>query len=651
MNLTSKKNNPLHQNKTFSIITGLSVLLIIAFFLVCKVSEYDIWYHMAMGRQILSSGKLPIIDELCQLNLGRSIQAHLWLFQTLTAAGYAFAGFWWLQAMQILIWGATLFFVYRSTRVWTNPLAAWLFLLVAAIACEERFTIRPEIVSYLMVALFYWRLQQKKFHSAAEITLFVGLQWLWTNSHGLFPIGPFLVGCYLFVALIKDKQTGDQSEIRSLGILAASVSLTCLITPNGFGNIRYAWLLVTSAGPSASEIFKFGSYAMYEMASPIGETSRRLIPFWFYLPLLAAFLISLFAAASYRCRELPFARILIVLAMLATSMTGMRNMPLFAIVAAPLTAELLSMTGSIVMVRACGLAVAAIVGITALLSSPRPALNQLKTWTPYRFGIGLSTDYIPWSLPAFLDKHNFSGPVFNSQTLGGFYEYHGYKKRIPFYDYRLEDYDQNELLKIYKATYSAFEQPAGWMELVQRYGFQGILLENGSTTETAGLLPLISSDPGWRLVYLDYGASFWMRTGQAQKCPYIDRATVKTLVAEIKNAVQAENIDAFLEKSGLFPDVRQELLEKATQQWSNAVLLTDLGVMKMQAGKLNDAEQLFKRVLTVKPDSRVTLTTLAQIELIRGNRTSAIEYLNKALKHYPDDPDLRQNLDAVLNAR
>jgi Flp pilus assembly protein TadD len=120
----------------------------------------------------------------------------------------------------------------------------------------------------------------------------------------------------------------------------------------------------------------------------------------------------------------------------------------------------------------------------------------------------------------------------------------------------------------------------------------------------------------------------------------------------MSSAAQAENLDSFLEQSGLYRDVRPELLEAASRRWNNnTVLLTNAGIIKMRAGKFDEAEQLFKRLQSIKPDSRVTLATLAQIELIKGNRNAAEQYLRKALKHYPNDPDLRQNLDAVLNAR
>lgn len=647
-----RSRNVFQQKQILSSIIGLLVMLIISFFLIRKVSEYDIWYHMAMGQQILNDWKLPTEDNLCLFNQGRPIHAHLWIFQTIAAAGYALAGAWWLQGIQVAVWSTTLFFTFRSTRIWATPLTSWLLLLFAAIACEERFTIRPEIVTYLMVSVIYWKLQQGKYRSVSELALLTALQWLWTNSHGLFPIGPFMAGCYLLAAAVKSKQTGKWSEARQLGILTTMMLLACLITPHGFENIRYAWLLVTSVSPMASQIFKFDTYFMYELAPPLGEMSRNLVPFWFFLPLLSTLLVSLATAGYRNWQQLPMARTLIALGMLATSLTGIRNIPLFALVAPPLIAELISLINNDYQLRkVCWLTAAATMAVSSMAWSPRPAIHHLTTWVPYRFGIGQSTDYIPWGLPAFLDRIKFSGNIFNSQTLGGFYEYHGYKKRIPFYDYRLEDYDQNELLKIYKATFKAAELPEDWTSLMQRYNFQGILLENGSTAETAGLLPLISTNPNWHLVYLDFAASFWLRADIDTTSQTINKGQLVKLGNGIRNTAQAENLDGFLEKTGLYPEVRQELLEKAAHRWDNALILTNLGILKMKAGDLDEADHLFKRVLKIKPYSRVTLTTLAQIELFRGNRNAAAKYLTKALHYYPDDPDLRQDLDAVQNPR
>lgn len=625
---------------------GLLVVPIIAFFLIRQVSDSDMWFHMAVGKQILAAGSLPATDQLSLLNFGQPVYAHLWLFQTLLAAGYPLGGAWWLQGVQVVLLSLTLFIVYRTTRIRTSANTAWLLLLAVAIASSERFTVRPELVSFIMIALYYCRLQQGKYHSSVDIIVFFIMQEIWTNSHGIFVIGPFLTGCYFAEALLKGFMGKGYKDARSLGILTAVVTTACVVTPNGWENIQYAWRLFVESNPMAPRL----SNATHEMAAALGEVSRTMLPFWFYLFLIVAFLFSLLAVALHRRRQLPLARTMIGLALLAASMTGMKNIPVFALVAAPLIGEYLSLLDSDRLRRTCAAAIAATMTIAVLVWSPRPALTYLATWVPYRFGLGLSADYVPVGLPAFLDKTGFSGPIFNSMDQGGFYEYHGYPGRIPFYDSRLQDYNPKELIAAYEAVVNANQNPAGWYALERRYGFRGILLGNlPDDKEASGLLPLLSADPAWRPVYVDYAASFWMKTDQGHLPPAIDSGYVKNLVNGVSNFAQAENIDFLLEKTGLYPELRIILLEKAVRQWENTAFLINLGLIKLQSGNLPEAEKLFLRVLRLKPDSRLTLTTLAQIALYRNDRAMAEKYLRKALKYYPRDADLQHNLDTVLN--
>ncbi len=625
----------------------LFVVPIIVFFLITKVSEYDIWYHLAVGKEILRLGSFPDTDQLSLFNLGQPFQPRLWLFRTVTAAGYSFAGYLWLQALQILVWSTTFWAAYRSIRHWTNSAATWTLLLVTAIACSGRFTIRPEIISYLMIAVYYWRLQQGRHHSTAELTFFFILQEIWTCSHGLFSIGPFLVFSYFFVALTKGVRSNNYNEVRSLGVLLSIVIAGCLITPTGFDSIKYTWQLITTVAPEAV----MAKYNMFELAPPLGATSRSFIEFWFFWTLMVSFLTSLLSVMVWHRKRLPLARTLIASVMLAVSMTGIRNMPIFAIVAAPLIAEYFSLIESIRFRRIIAAIIASIIILSTIIWSPKPALNYLTTWVPYRFGIGMSADYVPIGLPSFLNRIDFRGSVFNSQTLGGFYAYHGGPKRIPFYDFRLEDFNLNELKKVFDATYTAYAQPDAWHEMVRRYDFRGVLLENAARAESAGMLPLLSSEPFWRLVYLDYAASFWMRSDQPNLPSLINQNEVKRLIEGVQNTIQADNLDAFLERTNLFPELRLQLLEESVRRWGNITQLTNLGSLKMKSGMIEDAEELFKRVLKREPKSLTTLTTLAQIALLQGDKRSAETYLLKALIYYPSDTVLRENYNLVLKTR
>lgn len=623
---------------------GLLIVPIIAFFLVRQVSDSDMWFHMAVGKQILETGSLPTADHLSLLNYGQPINAYLWLFQTVIAAGYPLAGFWWLQIIQVAILGLALFFIFRSTRTWTSSPTAWLLLLSVAIASSERFTVRPEIVSIIMIAVYYYRLQQGRYYSVADLTTFFLLQAIWSNSHGIFVIGPALAGCYLVEAIIKGMMGKGHHEITAIGILNGIIAIACFATPFGLGNIQYAWRLFVESNPMAPQL----SNSTYEMAAALGSVSRTLLPFWFYLFLIVSFLTSWLAVVIYRNRQLPIAHSLIGFLLLAASLTGMKNIPIFAVVAAPLIAENLSLLDSRLVRRICCSTVVAVMAVAATIWSPRPALNYLITWVPYRFGLGVSADYVPVKLPKFLDAINFSGPIFNSMEQGGFYEYHGYPSRISFYDSRLQDYNPRELISTYEAVVNAFQAPANWHALERHYGFRGILLGNlPDDNEASGLLPLISADPSWRLVYLDYAASFWVRTDGYNSLPALGQSTVDSLIDNITNFAQAENIDFILEKTGRYPELRLKLLEKATRRWENPLLLISLGMVKMQAGNLADAEKLFQRVLRLKPQSRLTLTTLAQLALSRGDQATAEKYILTALRYYPDDAELHENLDII----
>lgn len=625
---------------------ALFIIPLIAFFLIRKISDSDMWFHMAVGRQILATGSLPVTDHLSLLNFDQPVKAFLWLFQVIAAAGYPLAGFWWLQFLQVAIFGLAFYFIFRSTRIWASSTTAWLLLLAVVIASSERFSLRPEIVSILLITVYYFRLQQGSYHSAADLVSLFILQTAWTNCHGIFVIGPILTGCYLAEALLKGMTGNGYKEAKRLGTAFVITAAACFVTPYGAGNLRYSWRLFVESNPLAPKL----SNSTYEMAASLGEVSRTLLPFWLYLFLIISFVTSCLAVVLYRRRQLPVARTLIGFSLLAASLTGMKNMPVFAIVAAPLIAEYLSVLGATRIRMICGTVIVAAMAVAATAWSPRPAFFYLKTWVPYRFGLGLSPDYVPLELPNFLNNTGFSGPIFNSMEQGGFYEYYGYPGRIPFYDSRLQDYNPQSVVETFEAVVTASRNPADWQAMERRFAFHGILLGNQpDDKEAAGLLPLISSDRAWRLVYLDYAASFWVRNDGRHLPPSVSKSTIELLMEHCSNFAQAENINFFLEKSGQYPEIRLKLLENAIKQWENSEFLISLGQLKMQSASFADAESLFVRVLRYKPDSRLTLTTLAQLALFRNDRITAEKYIRTALRHYPNDAELIENLKIIVN--
>uniref|UniRef100_A0A831U345 TPR domain protein n=1 Tax=Geobacter metallireducens TaxID=28232 RepID=A0A831U345_GEOME len=631
------------ENRRAVWLLGAAVSLIIGVFLLRKVSEYDIWFHMTMGKEILRTGSLPWVDRFSQLNMGRPYHDSQWLFQVVAAFGYGLMGFWWLQALQVVLWGGTFFQVYRACRVWSTSVGSWLLVLAVALASEERFSIRPELVTVLMVSLYYRRLQQGKYRSWRDIALLAILQIVWTNCHGVFVIGPVLAACYLAEALVRWRIDRDFTDARRLGLLMAALSVGCILTPFGLDGLKFAWLLMVEVSPAAPAVFK----TVYDLEPVFGEASRSTVAFWVFLPLLIGTVISIIAALPWNSRlgRFSIARTLIVLSMLVVALTGIRNMPLFAVVAAPLMAENLSHVSQ-ARRRQSLLAVSALLVVSMLVWTPRYAFQSLVDWVPYRFGLGLSGDYVPLQLPRFLDSIGFAGPVLNSQSLGGFYEYHGYPRRIPFFDGRFEAYDPALLDAAYEAMFGAKENPDRWQQFVRRYGFRGLLLENGPD-ESSGLLALLAASPDWRLVYLDYAASFWLRTDQPNLPPAVSAAQISELAERASSYANIENMFLFLDGIGFSPELRLRLMERGVRHRANQFTLINLGKLQLQSGQVDQAERNFRQALEQSPDSRTTLITLAQIAMIRGDRLSAERYLLKGLEYYPGDAILLENLTVV----
>ena len=84
---------------------------------------------------------------------------------------------------------------------------------------------------------------------------------VWVNSHGLFVIGPFLVGCVWLAAAWRrwrhgplGRTEGEEHALPDLGStsrLLAAVSVATLITPLGPAVWSYAVRLATQVGGEA----------------------------------------------------------------------------------------------------------------------------------------------------------------------------------------------------------------------------------------------------------------------------------------------------------------------------------------------------------------------------------------------------------------
>jgi tetratricopeptide (TPR) repeat protein len=614
-------------------LLAVACIAAIGAFLINQIHDLDVWWHIVIGRDILSSHTVPVTDHFTAAAFGRPYHDSHWLFQVTLALFDRVAGMIGIQVLMILIWAATFWFCRRAIMSRVSPLAGYLLLFLAAMASIERFDPRPEIVTLLMIALFYWLLQERKYLGVKGLLLFGLLQVLWTNSHGLFVIGPFMAGCYWLAAALRKTQC-DESGFAQLSRLLCVLALATLINPYGWEGWRYAALLFVEAGPGAPELLK----TLTELSPTFGALARSEIAFWFFAALLAATIITAIPLAL--CRQLSIARLLIVAGLFAAALTGRRNMPLFALVAAPFVAEnlrLLFPQG----IRNINLKAALSAALALLMLGwawyPLSGNYYLRMNIPSRFGWGVTPSYFPHGLSQILEYSRFNGQIYNSNILGGFYLYHGYPQRLPLTDGRWEIYDMKTLEDITDAP----DKPAAWAKMVSTYDIRGLLLQHASP-EAQALLPALRTQNAWRLIYYDHTVSFWMRSDTPRLLPAIDLAT-SMLPPKPSRLEDCLILNGFLRRMGADELALQNLQRVLEFEWNTEPLLAQIGQAQIRLQRFDQAESTFKHLLRDHPRNLDALQGLGLLAYRRNDFAASEALLRRALEIAPDNTGIRNS--------
>jgi hypothetical protein len=312
-------------------------------------------------------------------------------------------------------------------------------------------------------------------------------------------------------------------------------------------------------------------------------------------------------------------------------------MVLFALTAGPFLGENLSSCLPIRLPRPGLLKTFPILLATALAFFSFSGRYHRYVNLPARVGLGATPLYFPHELPAFLKRIGYHGQVFNSNTLGGFYLYHGYPRLIPFTDGRWEIYDP----KLFDNNVPT---------LVERFGIDAFLLQH--TCPDAGeIYPSLVGSPDWRLVYYDYTASFWLKNGVMPEVPAVDPGSPESLPPASSFIEHYRSLEQFFRHAGNSP-ARIANLERALQTGDTSEhLYEQLGTMQTGSGALAAAEKTFSGLLARYPKNSTAYNGLAFIAAEQGNLALAEKVLSQGLQAIPGNRDLAANLKNLRESK
>ncbi len=283
-------------------------------------TDGDLGRHLTLGNLILNSQSIPTRDVLSFTRSGEPRPPYEWLSQVLFAIANRLLGLDGVVLLTSATIAVTFTIVYIDSAARSGaPLIALLVSAAAALASSLHWLTRPHVFSFLFFAVWVTALERLRIKRPVPLWLFPVIMLVWANAHGGFVFGILAWGAYLAGWAIHGRLQGSSDTYGPKLIVAGVASLAAsVITPDSWHNWQ-ALLQNRSAYVLGHTV---------ETMSPL-----LLLPAtWPFFALLAVWLVG--TACDFRKLEVSHALLLSGLA--ALSLVMARNIPFFAIAAAPI---------------------------------------------------------------------------------------------------------------------------------------------------------------------------------------------------------------------------------------------------------------------------------------------------------------------------
>lgn len=486
------------------------VLMSVVFALtVAPATDPDFWWHLRTGQFIAETRTVPHTDIFSHTAAGREWVAHEWLTELLMFAVFKGAGWAGLIALFSLVMTAALWLAYwRAAARAPHPFAAGAAVLLATFACAPILGVRPQMISFLLTSVFVFVLARYACERRAR-TLWPlpALMLVWVNMHGAFALGLALVGVTIVgVALDELFAASDEpraaarfrgmwSGVRPLCVALAACAAAVPLNPNGVRLFTYPLETIASGAMQRH---------IQEWLSPDFHRAEAL-PF-------ALLLLATFAALALSPRRPRPSELLLLAVSAYAALRSWRNIPFFALVAAPLLAEhawlfiterigsrRIETTGK----REDGKPPALQLILNAALFVVVPA--ALCVVTVARAAgrqESVEAEKYPAAAVEFLRAHEQAGPVFNAYGWGGYLIWKLHPRRAVYIDGRADVYG-DALVEDYLRAENG--EP-GWRGLLERDGVRVVMI-----APHAPLASLLREDEGWGEVFEDGQAAIFFK--------------------------------------------------------------------------------------------------------------------------------------------
>lgn len=448
---------------------------------------------MAVGREILATGRIPSVDTFSSTAAGRPYPAYavFWLPEVVLYLLYRAGG----PALVVFAHTLTVTAAYGLTlllawRISGSPRVAALATLFAAALGIHDWNVRPQAATFFLAPLLLWAIHEyRRRPRPLLLALFPLATALWANCHGSFPLGILLAGLWLaeeaWLALRSARfilRNNSLLHWKSAVIAFLAALLAPLLNPRGPGVFSY--LVGMSVNPVIQGMVP--EWAPPTFSTPVGAT------------FLFGFLATAALLALSPVRPAP-RELLTFLVFGGLGLRTVRGAVWFGLTLAPVWARHLAALGprgrSAAPDRPDPLATALGVLLMGAALVTLPWFKSYLPLPPPKAGL-LSAEETPIAATEFLLREHLPGPLFHAMPFGSYLIWTAQPDYPVFVDSRIELYPPEVWLD-YLAVSGA---GCGWEERLAQYGVRTLML---SPREQPALVAAVRASPRWRVVYED----------------------------------------------------------------------------------------------------------------------------------------------------
>jgi hypothetical protein len=462
----------------------------------------DLWMHLAAGRLFLDTHHVPRVDIYSYSAAGLPWRDHEWLSQAVFAFAYDRFGVLGLRLLKLLCALVTLGAIDSALgRTDASPRAQRLILIVTAVALAPYMHYRPQLFTFCLLGIEMALLWANYMTESAALWMLIPIFAAWANLHGGFVAGLGALGIYTATVCAESRLTGSRRRCAALVAITTGAALATLLNPFGAG----AWLNVFHSvlDQTIHRAILEWAPTWVAMRENLANHPSEVLD---AMPLALPIALVVVAVRTRAVCNYPFVAIALVFSIAA--LFSMRNLPLAAIVVAPILGAQIALQsrlrGDETQSEEAGElspALVTIAGAIVLILGALPSATALREGSQY-----------PHGAIAFMKSHGLNGNILNEYGWGAYIVWNAAPRSRVFIDTRSELVYPDRVLADYLAFMSGSSAGAKLLD-ERRHDFVLIRPKGGAYR-------LASEDRRWKLIYHDHACALFARSdGSAALIP------------------------------------------------------------------------------------------------------------------------------------